>query len=32
MVVVENNEDKFEIRAGGDGLEALVLQFPLSEH
>jgi hypothetical protein len=32
IVVVENNEDKFEIRAGGDGLEALVLQFPLSEY
>ena len=32
MVVVENNEDEFEIHAGGNGLEAMVLQFPLSEH
>jgi hypothetical protein len=31
MVVVENNEDEFEIRAGANGLEALVLQFPRSE-
>ena len=28
MVVVENTEDGFEIRAGSDGLEALVLQYP----
>lgn len=28
MVVVENTEDAFEIRAGSDGLEAMVLQFP----
>ncbi len=28
MVVVENSEDAFEIRAGSDGLEALVLQYP----
>lgn len=28
MVVVENSEDEFEIRAGENGLEALVLQFP----
>ena len=28
MVVVENTEDGFEIRAGRDGLEALVLQYP----
>ncbi len=28
MVVVENSEDAFEIRAGGNGLEALVLQYP----
>jgi hypothetical protein len=32
MVVAENNEDEFEIRAGGNGLEAMVLQYPLSEH
>jgi len=32
MVVVENNEDEFEIHSGGNGLEAMVLQFPLSEH
>ena len=31
MVVVESNEDGFEIRAGGKGLEALVLQFPREE-
>lgn len=31
MVVVENSEDSFEIRAGGDGLEALVLQYPQEE-
>lgn len=28
MVVVESNEDGFEIRAGKKGLEALVLQYP----
>lgn len=28
MVVVENSEDAFEIRAGKTGLEALVLQYP----
>lgn len=28
MVAVENNEDEFEIRAGGKGAEVLVLQFP----
>lgn len=28
MVVVENSEAAFEIRAGDDGLEALVLQYP----
>lgn len=28
MVVVEPNEDEFEIRAGAKGLEALVLQYP----
>jgi len=28
MVVVENVEDSFEIRAGSKGLEALVLQYP----
>jgi hypothetical protein len=28
MVVVESNEDGFEIRAGRKGLEALVLQYP----
>jgi hypothetical protein len=31
MVVVESNEDGFEIRAGKKGLEALVLQFPREE-
>jgi len=28
MIVVENNENEFEIRAGSNGLEALVLQYP----
>ena len=28
MVVVENSEDALELRSGGDGLEALVLQYP----
>jgi hypothetical protein len=28
MVVVENDEDAFELRAGENGLEALVLQYP----
>jgi hypothetical protein len=28
VVVVENNEDGFEIRAGDKGVEALVLQYP----
>jgi len=28
MVVVESNEEEFEIRAGRQGLEALVLQYP----
>ena len=28
MVVVEPNENRFEIRAGAQGLEALVLQYP----
>lgn len=32
MVVVEPNEEKFEIRAGEDGLEALVLQYPREEN
>jgi hypothetical protein len=32
MVVVENNEDAFEIKAGDTGLEAMVLQYPRSEH
>lgn len=31
MVVVENVEDRFEIRAGSKGLEALVLQYPREE-
>ena len=31
MVVVEPNEEKFEIRAGAKGLEALVLQYPREE-
>ncbi|MGN5477980.1 hypothetical protein ACTMU2_16495 [Cupriavidus basilensis] len=31
MVVVEPTEEKFEIRAGAKGLEAMVLQFPLEE-
>lgn len=31
MVVVENTEDEFEIRAGNDGLEAMVLQYPVEE-
>jgi hypothetical protein len=31
MIVVEPNEEGFEIRAGKNGLEALVLQFPREE-
>ncbi|MDA0239236.1 MAG: hypothetical protein O3A84_04295 [Proteobacteria bacterium] len=31
MVVVENTEEAFEIQAGSDGLEALVLQYPLED-
>jgi hypothetical protein len=31
MVVVENVEDSFEIRAGSKGVEALVLQYPREE-
>jgi hypothetical protein len=31
MVVVEPNEEKFEIRAGAKGVEALVLQYPRQE-
>ncbi|WP_230939815.1 MULTISPECIES: hypothetical protein [Burkholderia] len=31
MIVVEPNEEKFEIRAGDQGLEALVLQYPREE-
>ena len=31
MVVVENNENDFEIRAGGNGLEAMILQYPRTE-
>jgi hypothetical protein len=31
MVVVEPNEEKFEIRAGAKGLEALVLEYPRDE-
>ena len=31
MVVVEPDEDAIEIRAGGQGLEALVMQFPREE-
>jgi hypothetical protein len=31
MVVVEPNEEKFEIRAGARGLEALLLQYPREE-
>jgi hypothetical protein len=31
MVVVENNEDEFVIRAGDKGLEALVLQYPVEQ-
>ncbi len=31
MVVVEPNEDAVEIRAGGQGLEALIMQFPREE-
>lgn len=31
MVVVEPNEEKFEIRAGAKGVEALVLQYPREE-
>ena len=32
MVVVENCEHAFEIRAGKSGLEALVLQYPNEDH
>jgi hypothetical protein len=28
MIFVETSEDAFEIRAGRNGIEALVLQFP----
>ena len=31
MVVVEPNEEKFEIRAGAKGVEALVLQYTHEE-
>ena len=31
MVVVENSEDEFEIRAGESGVEALVLQYPFED-
>ncbi|AQV99191.1 hypothetical protein BJN34_35535 (plasmid) [Cupriavidus necator] len=31
MVVVEPTEEKFEIRAGANGLEAMVLQYPREE-
>lgn len=31
MVVVEPNEEKFELRAGPKGVEALVLQYPREE-
>jgi hypothetical protein len=31
MVVVEPNEEKFELRAGARGVEALVLQYPREE-
>ena len=31
MVVVEPKEDKFELRAGPNGVEALVLQYPREE-
>jgi len=31
MLVVEPNEDAIEIRAGGQGLEALIMQFPREE-
>ena len=31
MVVVEPTEEKFEIRAGAKGVEALVLQYPREE-
>ena len=32
MVVVESNEDGFEIRAGDKGLEALILQYPIENN
>ena len=31
MAVVENTEEVFEIQAGKDGLEALVLQYPIED-
>jgi hypothetical protein len=31
MVAVESNEDAVEIRAGGQGLEVLIMQFPREE-
>lgn len=31
MVVVENNEPEFEIKAGSKGVEVLVLEYPLEE-
>jgi len=32
IVVVENNKGAFEIKAGDTSLEAMVLQYPGSEH
>ncbi len=31
MIVVESTEEKFEIQAGGEGAEVLVLQYPREE-
>ena len=31
MVVVEPNEERFELQAGAQGVEALVLQYPREE-
>jgi hypothetical protein len=32
MVFVEPTEEAFEIKAGRNGLEALVMQFPKDDH
>ena len=31
MAVVENTEESYEIQAGNNGLEALILQYPVED-